>query len=750
MKKIKRRLAGHSRSFTLMMGVVALILLAYLAFHRVLNFGFIWDDDYHVTANPCVVGPWGFKEIWTTTNANFFPLVLSTFLGEFLLWGPNPCLFHLVNLLFHTISALMLWRVLSELKIPYAWLGALLWCVHPVQMESAAWVSEQKNTESAALYLFSVLLFLRSMDSHGRWRAFYAGSLLCAGLALTAKTSTVVLPLVLLLCCWWRGEKLSGPLLLRMIPFLLLSAIAGVLTVLEQKYHVGATGHEYTLDCAQRIALIGITPWFYLGKLLWPASVLFIYPKWTASELIPLGWILLAMNALLLGVLWHLRRSTTWARPILFAWTYFLIALIPVAGLFDGYFFRYSYVSDHFQYLAAMGITAFVGAAIARIPRLHLSIALAVALIVLLVWMDWSKSDRFSDSRALWLDTVAGNPSCWMALINLGIISHHEGRIPQAESFFQSALQLHPKSLEALNDLGVIKLQGNDLHGAKELFEKALGIQPKESKTLCNLAEVARREGKVDEAVGYYEHAIQANDLNADAKCSLATLLQSEGKSDQAESLLRDACRKSPLAPHPHAILASLLASRGDLSGAIQEDEACLSLNPESNPTRGDLALLELRSGRLSEARENLRLILNDDPHTTDAIMNLALLDLQQGRLAEALQGFRSLLEITPHDIDARNSSAEVLLRMGDVGGAEACYRQSLGIVREQPETLRNLAVMVAGSGRKGEAIALASEARTLASKQRKNSLHDLLDRDLKSYQSGKKVEIRLNPPSGQ
>jgi hypothetical protein len=151
MKSKDNVLLDRAKVLPFWIGSLALLALTFLAYFKALHFGFIWDDDYHVTANPCVVGPWGLREIWTTSSANFFPLVLSTLRGEFLLWGVNPSLFHLINLLFHALSTIALWMVLREMKVPGAWLGAALWCIHPVQMESAMWISEQKNNQ-----LFSI------------------------------------------------------------------------------------------------------------------------------------------------------------------------------------------------------------------------------------------------------------------------------------------------------------------------------------------------------------------------------------------------------------------------------------------------------------------------------------------------------------------------------------------------------------------------------------------------------------------
>jgi hypothetical protein len=343
--------------------LVGAVLLAYLP---VMQAGFIWDDDLHLTKNPCVVGPLGFKGIWTTAEATYYPLVLTTFWIEHKLWGLAPLPYHLCNVLVHAACGLLLWRALWRLRVPGAWLGAALWALHPVQVESVAWVTELKNTQSLFFFLLAILCFLN-------WRASrasrsYALALVCATAAILSKSSTVMLPVVLGLCWWWddrRWEWRNAPAL---APFFFVSAAASLWTIWEQQFHAGAVGGEWAQTWAQRFIIAGRDLWFYLGKLAWPHPLIFIYPRWQIDASQALAYAP-AIAAVGVGVVvWRLRNGR--GRPAFFALAYFVVSLFPVLGFFNVYYFRFSFVGDHLQYLATIGPLALAGAGIAKLPEL--------------------------------------------------------------------------------------------------------------------------------------------------------------------------------------------------------------------------------------------------------------------------------------------------------------------------------------------------------------------------------------------
>lgn len=519
-----------------------LILGVILAYQPVWQAGFIWDDDDHVTANPCIIGPSGLKEIWTTSCANFFPLTLTTFWVEHALWGVEPLPYHLVNVLMHGACAILLWRVLLGLRVPAAWLGAALWAVHPVEVESVAWISEMKNTESGFFFLLSILFFVRwlrarafEVQTGGGWN--YALTLIFAALAMASKCSTAFLPVVLCLCAWWMEGRWQWRNLARVAPILPMSIAASALSMWVQKLETATLADpQWVRTWPERLATSGDAVWFYLGKLLWPHPLITIYPRWQVDT----GWWISYLPSLtviiVLLILW-LKRSSV-ARPCFFVFVYFLVALLPALGLFDNSIFRYSLVFDHFQYLASMGPLALAGVGLIRLAgivmpgRPWLQRTFCAGLLVVLGTVSWQRAWAYESEETLWSDTLAKNPSCWAAHNNLGSILYQRGEMTGAMAHFQKALQINPNDIEAYMNLGNVLFQNGQTDGAIAQYQKALEIIVKYQKHLeinlnysnaqNNLGAALFKKGEVDEAMAHFQEAVRINPGNSDAQHNLA------------------------------------------------------------------------------------------------------------------------------------------------------------------------------------------------------------------------------------
>jgi len=275
-----------------------LILLVVAAYWPALRGGFIWDDDAYVTENPMLTDTNGLHEIWFSahTQSQYFPLVYTTFRWEHALWGLHPSGYHLVNVLLHGLNAALVWIVLRRLSIPGAWLAAAIFALHPVQVETVAWVTELKNIESLLFYLLSLMAWMKFIDrtGPGQWR-FYLLALAAYLLALFAKTTACTLPAVMVLILWARGQRLSQLRAAQILPFLVIGLGMGLVTVWWEK-HLGNYDERLglSLNFLQRVLIAGRALWFYAGKLAWPANLTFSYPHWeinvqAASQYIPLA-----------------------------------------------------------------------------------------------------------------------------------------------------------------------------------------------------------------------------------------------------------------------------------------------------------------------------------------------------------------------------------------------------------------------------------------------------------------------------
>jgi protein O-mannosyl-transferase len=454
--------------------LLSLILISFviLAYTPVWKAAFVWDDELILTANPCIVGPLGLKEIWTTTGADICPLTLTTFWAEHALWGLNPLPYHLVNVLTHGTCAVLLWRVLRSLRMQGAWLGAALWALHPVAVESVAWITEMKNTESGLFFLLSMLFFVRwlrtkDLDGRtgGRWN--YALSLLFAAVAMAAKSSTVILPVVLCLCAWWVEGRWHWRNVARVLPIFLMALAASALSIWTQGLQLATvTDPRWVRTWPERLATAGDAVWFYLGKLLWPHPLITNYPRWQIDAGQWVSYLPLLAVIVILFIFW-LRRESGGAgsRACFFAFAYFIVALLPTLGLIDIYIFRYSLVFDHFQYLAGIGPLALAGAALVRladfiIPKKPwLQSALCAGLLLIVGVASWQRTWVYGSEDVLWTDTLAKNPDSWIAHSNLGNVLFRKGQVDEALKQFQKALEICPNYPEADINLGAAIFQ---------------------------------------------------------------------------------------------------------------------------------------------------------------------------------------------------------------------------------------------------------------------------------------------------
>ncbi len=626
---------------------------------------FLWDDDLHITANATIVGPLGLKEIWTSARGFYFPLVLTNFWAQHALWELQPFGYRVVTLAFHVVAALLLWRVLLRLRVPGAWYGAALWALHPVQVESVAWICELKNTQSAVFFLAAILCWLRWLEVRPRAGAslrVYAAALAFAVLAILSKPSTVMLPIALGLCTWWLVRRISWSDTLRLVPFFALSALAAGWTIWEQKFNSGAVGEAWNQTLAERFAIAGRVIWFYLGKLIWPEPLIFIYPRWEIRGTEPLAYGGLVAAIVVATVLWRGRNGSL--RPWFFPGVYFVALLFPVLGFFSVYFFRYSFVGDHFQYLASMGPLALAGAALARLPgRLPVVVGTAVALALGLATARHSRA--FLCSEALWRDTVAKNPAAVMAWLNLADNLAQAQRHEEAVATFRHALTLKPADFRGWNDLACALVLAGRPAEALPAFERALSLKPDFPEAHSNLGNALRDLGRLEDALTHHRRAIELK----------------------------------PDYPEGHNNLGIALAQSGRNAESITHFERSLVLRPGDAATHDNFgnALREL--GRFDEAITQHATAIRLRPNLASAHANMGRTLLAANRAEASLPHFERALELMPMEAAARGNYATALVAAGKPEAAFAQLQRAVELVPDSAEARVNLGSALAQSG---------------------------------------------------
>jgi protein O-mannosyl-transferase len=661
-----------------------LVLATLAAYQHVWRAGFIWDDEMHLTQNPVIVGPLGLSDIWTTPAARYFPLVLTTFWVEHAAWGLDPLPYHVVNVLLHAACALVLWRVLRSLRIRGALLGAALWALHPVQVESVAWITELKNTQSCLFYLLAILFFVKwlsgAADAAGRRPLHYWLALLFAALAMASKSSTVVLPAVLALCAWWTTGSLGWRTIARLAPVLALSCAAAALSLWTQALE-GANDPGWSRGLAERIAVAGMDFWFYLGKLLWPNPLIFIYPRWAIDRAEAAAYLPTAAMCALLLFLWWRRGGAL--RPAFLAFAYFFVALVPVLGLVDQYFWRYSFVGDHFQYLASIGPIALAAAGIsaafglARRMARFLKPLFCGALLAGLGLLSWRHCEAFESEDTLWRTTVSLNPGCWLAYNDLGSSDLESGHLELAASEFGRAIGARPDDVEAHYNLGVALARMGRLDEAIARDREALAIDPGFEKAHNALGDALLQGGRVDESIAQFRAALGIRPNFPEAENNLGNAMLRKGNVAEATADYRRAIELDPGSAEAHSNLGSALLAAGRQEEGAAEFERALAINPSFATALVDLGNVRLRAGRTGDAAGLYLRALQVSPNLAEAHNNVGFALMQEGRLEEAVAHLRRALEINPAYREAHQNLGRALFKQGRIDEADAQFQEA-------------------------------------------------------------------------
>lgn len=617
---------------------VGIFLAVVVAYWPALHGGLLWDDNAHITA-PHLRSFYGLWRIWfdLRSTQQYYPLLHSAFWLEHHLWGDAVLGYHLVNLAEHALSAYLLVLIVRRLGLRGEWLAGFIFALHPVCVEAVAWMSEQKSTLSTLFYLASLLTYLHFDRSRKRSHYFAAFGLFF--LALASKTVTASLPAALLVIVWWQRGRLewrrdAQPLL----PWFVVGAGSGLLTAWIEKNLVGANGANYNLSLLQRLLLASRIPFFYASKILWPSNLMFNYPHWQPDPrvwwqfLYPLALIVLAV------VFWRMPRRGPLAALLLFCGT-----LFPVLGFLNVFPFRFSYVADHFQYVASLAIIVPVayllttGAERIPLPKAPAFLFLIPAILGVLTWR---QSHMYRDSETLYRTTIAQNPDSWMAHNNLAATlmlrseaTQNFSGLSEALSEFQTSLRLHPGDSPAEYnmarvhvDLGDAWLQKpNGLPQAIAEYREALQIEPDYAQAHSNLGLALAQAGRQQEAIAEYQTALRLNPKLAETHNYLGVALAGVlGRADDAIAEYRAALEIKPNYAEAHMNLGIALAHTGKLPQAILEFEETLRLQPENAEAHNDLGVcLMSTTGRLADAIKEFQAALRIQPDYAEARKNL-------------------------------------------------------------------------------------------------------------------------------
>ena len=617
--------------------IVAVTLLVYIPAMRG---GFCWDDHGFLIGNKQVEARDGLRRLWLTTEApDYFPLTSSVLWFGWRIWKENPAGYHVVNVLLHAASAVLLWRVLARLRVPGAWLAGLLFAVHPVAAASAAWITELKNTLPMALYLLAILAYL-ACDECGSWR-LYGIALVLFLLALLAKTSVVMLPPVLLLCAWWRRGRISRRDILRSLPFFAVALAMGLVTVWFQWHNVLHGEIVHPGNAASRAPAAGWIVWFYLFKLLVPAGLCAIYPRWNVDGASVAAYLPLVLLLAGLAFLWTRRNGPSavssgpngWGRAPLFALAYFILALLPVLGFADMAFMRFSLVADHLQYTAMIGVIAFAAAMLARLAAApgrmgQAGVLAAVGCVAILSVSTWRRASLYGDEEQLWRDNVAKNSSAWLAWNNLGYTQIAAGHYDEALHCFDEVIQLKPDNALAFYTRAIVLVHMGRRDAALRDYERTLDLNPGYAQAYISRAYLFFLEGQYDRALLDCNSAVQSRPDWAVAYNSRGKVYAETGHLAEAGRDYGKAIELQPDYVLPYVNRGNARAEAGRFADAIGDYDQAIALKPDLPEAYGGRAAARYHIKEYAKARADLetceKLHGQVDPSFRAAVMQAA------------------------------------------------------------------------------------------------------------------------------
>ncbi len=587
-----------------MLKALGLAAAATWVYFPCLHGAWLWDDGLEITQNPVVRSPGGWWTPWVHPQGmDYFPLKSSVQWLEWHLWGQDPLGYHVLSLALHVASALLVWRLLRLVGAPGAFLGGLIFAVHPLAVESVAWVSELKNTLSLPPLLMASIACVQHDRDGGRGAQVRAVLWFVA--ALLCKTSVVMLPFVLLLYCWWRRGRLGARDLRAAAPLLAAAAALGAVTVWFQSTRaIGLAGTPQGLG--ERLAQAGWSIASYARMAVWPGGLSPIYPSFGVSAAAVAPWLGIAAA---LGLFWWARAG--WGRHALLGTGWFLLNLVPVLGIVPMAYSRISPMADHFAYLPLVGLAglaaAALGAAAASRPgrgaaaRVSLALVSAAALAGLALGSR-AYAAQFRDEKALWSYAVQRNPGAWLARNNLGRELLLEGHPGEAADQFRIAVGIRPDSPEAHANLGNCLQALGRPEDARAEYAAALAIDPGFAGAHYNLGLSLLRSRRFDEASEQFRAALRTDPGHAAARNSLGLALASSGRLAEGVEQYRAALAIDPGLPEAHLNLGNALFRQGRTADAILEYREALRLYPGYSGAHNNLGYALASLGREKEA----------------------------------------------------------------------------------------------------------------------------------------------------
>jgi tetratricopeptide (TPR) repeat protein len=547
---------------------ILLIGIGLFTYWPIFSATWVWDDTIEILTNSEIHKSFeSLVSIWINPQGlDYFPLKTTLQWFEWHIWGANPLGYHLMSLGLHLFSSFIIWRIFKKLGFSLSWLGAILFLVHPLAVQSVAWVSELKNTLSLPFLLLSFDTFIDyenfCFSNKINSKRLFLLSLGYFILAMLAKSSVVMLPLILLLYIWCKRNSISKKDFISLSPFFLVSLILGIVTIFFQHTRAIA-GESFEIGsfferCYSSILIIG----FYLKLFFFPLYLTPIYPRWSVDNLqvaIVLGWL-----SLLTLLIYLFRNNSVTSNKLLLGLGWFIINLIPVLGIIPMSFLKYAQVSDHFTYISIIGSIALITLFFSTLhdwvknKKRYLSYAIILAKISMLIFLAYvsnSHAKDFQDDLSFYTKIITDNPSCWMAHDNLGNIYNDNKLYPEAIAEYNEVLKLNPHYAKAHFNLGLALVDFGNIPEGISHYKEAITLHPEVAEFHNNLGIALSLLGKSEEAILEFKNTLKLNSKYSDAELNWGLVLARDKRIPEAIEHLKESIKLNPKSDHAHLLL---------------------------------------------------------------------------------------------------------------------------------------------------------------------------------------------------
>ena len=665
---------------------------------------FIWDDDSYVYANPYIQKTEGLSAIWLTHRLpQYYPITFTTFWIEHQLWGDHPLGYHISNLIFHILNAILIFWVVEKLCATLAFPVALLFAVHPIQVETVAWVTERKNLLALFFFLLAMLSYFR-FDAT-RKTAYYFQTLGLFVCALLSKSIAVCFVFIPVLYGWWRNGKVTWREIRLSLPLVTIGALSAINTIYLELYRVGARGDAWDLTLFERIVLAGRVLLFYLYKVCVPLTFSFFYSRWAIDASKWWQWLFPLVPIVILILLFYFRHQI--GRGPLALFLFYTISIFPALGFFNVYPMKYSFVADHFSYLSTPVLILLICLCISfllvklklKFPSLTSKTAkifmwlIFLGVITYMSGKSMTLTRNYKDVVTLWENLLSDNPKAWVAYTNLGYIYRSVGKIENAISLYRKAIEIIPDDPNAYYNLANTYYDIGETEQAIELYRKTIKIDSHYVNAYNNLGLIYNNIGKTNEAIDLFRRAIQINPRQAKTYYNLGLTYENIGSSEEAIELYEKAIEIDLHFSEAYYNLGNLYNKIAMPMEAVTLYKKAIELLPTDPHLYFNLGNTYNTVGQVENATNSYKKAIEIDPHFSEAYYNLGNLYNKIAMPRKAIILYKRAIELLPTDPHLYFNLGNTYSSIGKLEDAVKFYKRTIALNPSYAEAYYNLAL---------------------------------------------------------